>query len=1093
MLLTAMTISAQQISCEVAAQKASAFVNKANPSVKHMLTLAYKAEKPATALAPKDDAYLYVFNRGLNQGFVIVSGDERTNDILGYCDHGSFDPNNLPPNFKYFLEEYEHQIKYMQEHNIQPAKAIAKAAKKNLGYFIQTKWDQVNPYNSLLSGYYTGCVATAIAQVMFYWRWPQDATAKIPAYTVSDNMLSGSSLEPTTFDWSKMKLKYNRNDYEDGKEVGKLMKYAGHAVKMSYGTGGSGAWEDDIINAMTNYFGYPKDEQLIYRSNGYNHAGTYHTGVTTTQWADTIYANLSDSIPVIMCGQNSEGGHCFICDGYQDGKYHINWGWGRSVDEYPYTDYDGWFDLEVLQPEGTGSGASGSDGFTTNRSIVTRIHNPSKVIPPIPVDSIPLTAASMRFYADNNTLIRSSRANSVSGDLRYYIPVSSNITDANQKDTLIIGIGCYDSNDNLVGVYNTRYSIFSNSGGTYSDDIEIFGGEMPYGTYKFYPTWGDVITNRWRKINGTSSRYIQADVASNGKDITFTPSIGIKVDVNEATSSDGSYTQTLTATNIGKEPYTGDVSIMNEGYVLGEVSIEDLAVGNYKTVDITEYLGPITYSSSGQATGWTPGASSIDDLEVMILNSSTIIDGLWDNYKDLVGLYNFWADDAWTGTLHLGNHLKFSIELANFGYNSSAQNVKVTLFPKGGKVASGISQIKTFTIDKYTKATAEFEFPNLIYGNDYDIEIRYNAFGEEVGDTLSLYGYGIKPVKGALVYGTESSYLLLDDSVSTWKAIPDDAYYVDATMSDKAASLIPGNNPNTVYLLADGSQVPTSLEGKNVIIGSICEELNIEDGYEFLAPVNFTAKKANYKRTFVNGNDGTTGNWETLLLPFDVTKVTKNNGTTPLSWFTNKSQRGKNFWAYRFVAEDADYTAVFDYPESSTILAGLTPYIITVPAQSDKWSDKWVLTGKELTFTGENVSVWSGRAVTTLGADKKFDFIGRTNYSERNQVYYLNEAGDRFENSFNGWVTLDPFRCYFVGYFDNDSEAFTIHIGNDESTGIEETMADNDEPTAVAPTVYTLDGKAVGTDVKQLPVGTYVTKGKKFMVNKFTPSFPRLK
>ena len=176
-LFAAVTVSAQQISREVAAQKATAFVDKANPQVKQLLTLAYKADKPATALAPKDDAYLYVFNRGFNQGFVIVSGDERTNDILGYCDHGSFDPNNLPTNFKYFLDEYARQIQYMQEHNLQPAKAIARAEKQNIGYLIKTQWDQGSPYNYYLGNCVTGCVATAMAQVMYYWRWPEGETA----------------------------------------------------------------------------------------------------------------------------------------------------------------------------------------------------------------------------------------------------------------------------------------------------------------------------------------------------------------------------------------------------------------------------------------------------------------------------------------------------------------------------------------------------------------------------------------------------------------------------------------------------------------------------------------------------------------------------------------------------------------------------------------------------------------------------------------------------------------------------------------------------------------------------------------------------
>ena len=1076
-LFAAITVSAQQISREVAVQKASAFINKSNPLVKQMLTLAYQADKAATLFSTKGDAYFYVFNRGFNQGFVIVSGDERTpNDILGYSNEGSFDPNNIPPSLKYFLEEYEQQIKYMQENNIQPAKAIARAPKNNIDYLIKTKWDQGSPYNYYLSGCYTGCVATAMAQVMFYWQWPQEATTTIPAYSVYGNSLSGSSLAPTTFEWSKMKLTYNSFDYNDDHAVARLMQYAGHAVKMQYSTTGSGAYERDIINAMTNYFGYPKDEQLIYR-----------TGLTSTQWADTIYANLADEIPVIMCGANSGGGHCFICDGYKDGKYHINWGWSGYSDTY--------FDLEVLAPSGTGSGASGSGGYTSNRSIVTRIHNPNKVIPALPEDSIPLSAESVRLYSGAQALTREVRANSVSSDLRYYFSVGSNITDENQVDTLITGLGCYDEFDNLIGVYGTRYRLFDSYGGSYSDDIESFGSEVPYGTYKFYPVWGDVVANRWRKINGVDHRYIQAVVAEDGKTVNIAPSSALSVQINESTSGSGSrltYNQTMVATNVGTEPYTGGLYILCEGYILGEVAIEELAVGASKTISVTNYIGTINYDSSGQATSVTNGKTSMNNLEVMVLNSLTLTDGLWDNYKDLVGLYNFWTDAPWTGSSHVGNNLKFSVELANFGYKSSSQSVKVTLFPKGGKVTSGTSVTKSINLKPYSLGSAEFEFNNITYGKEYDIEVRYNAFGEQVGDTLSLYGYGVKPVKGALVYG-ESSYLLIDDSVSTWKPIPDDALYVDARMSDHAASIVPGNNPNTVYLLAEGSQVPTSLEGKNVVIGTNCAELKLEDGYGFFTPIDFTAQKASYRRTFVNGNDGTTGNWETLLLPFDVTSVTKDNGT-PLSWFTNLSQHGKNFWIYRFADEDENNTAIFNCPESATTLAGLTPYLITVPAQSPKWSNKWVLTGKELTFSGENVTVKSsGKSVTTLGAAKKFDFIGHTYTAETNQIYYLTEAGDRFENSHNAWALLNPFRCYFVGYFNNEALTVKMRFGDNESTGIEETMADSDEPTAVAPTVYTLDGKAVGTDVKQLPVGTYVTKGKKFMVNKFTPSFPRLK
>lgn len=1066
-VFAAIGVNAQQISKEMAKQKASAFVDKANPQMKQMLTLAYKAEKTAQPFSTNDEAYLYVFNRGFNQGFVIVSGDERTNDILGYCDHGSFDPNNLPPGFKYFLEEYENQIRYLQENNIQPVVAKATSTKQDIGYLIKTTWDQTSPYNYFLNGNATGCVATALAQVMFYWQWPQDATTTIPSYYVSGNALSGSSLPPVTFEWSKMKLKYNTADFNDDHAVARLMQYVGHGVKMQYGSS-SGAYVTDIINAMTNYFGYPKDEKLIYRA-----------GITATQWADTIYANLADEIPVIMCGSNSDGGHCFVCDGYQNGKYHINWGWGGYC--------DGYFDLEVLAPSGTGSGASGSGGFTGSRSIVTRIHNPSKVIPELPQDSIPLTAESIRMLSGVQTLTRESRGENVSGDLRFNISAASTLIETNDTvrvDTLITGMGYYDESDNLIGVYGARYRLVNNDGTTYSGELGSFGAEYPYGTYKVYPVWGDVISGQWRKINAAANHYIKAEVADDGKTIKFTPSKGLEVTVEESKSSSWgstSYTQTMTVTNVGAEPFTGALYILCEGYILREESIEELAVGASKSIVITNYIGTINYDSSGQPTGVTTGKTSINNLEVMVLNSLNLTDGLWDTYKSLVGLYDFWTEAPWTGVMHVGNNVKFSVELANYGSNSSSQNVIVSLYPKGSQASSGTSKTQSFTLDKYSRKSVDFDFPNLTYGKDYDVLITYNSFGSLETDTLSAYGYGIKPVKGLLVAGAESSYLMLDDSVSTWQTIPDDVYYVDARNSDKAAYIVPGNNPNTLYLLAEGSTVPTKLEGKNVVIGTSCDELNLEDGYDFETPIEFTAKKANYKRIFTNGNDGNQGNWETLILPFDVSSVTRENGSA-ISWFTSKSEHGKNFWVYRFASEDDDNTVVFDYPTSATTLAAETPYIITVPAQSSKWGDKWVLTGKELTFSGENVKISeSYKFTTSMGAAKKFDFIGRTYAAERNQIYYLNETGTRFENTHTAWADIDPFRCYFVGYFNNDALTVKMRFGdNDTPTGIGAVTSDGDAPTAVAPSVYGLDGKALGDKV--LPMGTYIVNGKKLML-----------
>lgn len=374
--------------------------------------------------------------------------------------------------------------------------------------------------------------------------------------------------------------------------------------------------------------------------------------------------------------------------------------------------------------------------------------------------------------------------------------------------------------------------------------------------------------------------------------------------------------------------------------------------------------------------------------------------------------------------------------------------------------------------------SVNFDFTGLSYDVKYDAQIQYTYGGSSTLDTLSLYGYEIIPTKGILLRGANTYSILSDADASSWSAVSDDVWFVDARHSAKAANIRPGSNPNTLYLLADGASVPGSLSGKNVVIGTTAENLDIEDGYDFYTPIDFTAETASYKRTFTKGNDGEQGNWETLLLPFDVNTVKTSEGSV-LRWFNSLTERGKNFWIYRFGSEDDNNTVIFDYPTSSTTLASETPYIISVPAQSSKWGSRWVLVGKEMVFSGSHVSVKaSDKFATGMSADKKFDFIGRTYATSRNMIYDLNETGSKFINTSLSWADINPFRCYFVGYFNNNGQTMKMHITSNDDTPTGIGSIEGDVPTGTAPTIYTLDGKKVQTDETH-PGGVYIVNGKK--------------
>ena len=320
----------------------------------------------------------YVFNIGDNEGFVIVSGDDAAYPVLGYSSEGHIDMNNLPENMKSWLDGYALSLEKIQEMNL-PARIERKAESDTwqpIAKLVTSEWNQLYPYNRKcpkFPGDYqrrpTGCVATAMAQVMYYYKWPVDETAPIDAYTFRDEPAWGGdgskrkldALEPITFDWESMLDIYDY--YSDDKSenaVAELMQYVGHSVKMMYGVEASGAFSEDIAGALVNIFGYKNTARIVYRD-------SYST---QEKWEEVMYNELVENRPILYSGVTKDGaGHQFVCDGYEDGFFHINWGWGGMS--------DGFFKLDVLDPYNQGTGGAGTGmAFSEYQSAVIGIMKP---------------------------------------------------------------------------------------------------------------------------------------------------------------------------------------------------------------------------------------------------------------------------------------------------------------------------------------------------------------------------------------------------------------------------------------------------------------------------------------------------------------------------------------------------------------------------------------------------------------------------------------------------------------------------------------------------------------------------------------------
>ena len=242
-----------------------------------------------TAVADELPA-VYVFAKE-NKGFMLVSADDAVTPLLGYSDNGSFDAENMAPEFKYWVDEYSRQIAYIRDNNLEPkTERIARPERAEIEPLCKTKWNQDAPYNLLCpTGTYTGCVATAAAQVMKYFNYPKTALGSDAKFKTT---VSGSSTpfeidcEGWVFQWDKMLDVYSGTVSKESKEaVAQLMVAIGGAVDMNYGdasVGGSGAQTIKVGGAAVKYFGYDKGVQYLSRD-----------CYTLSDWENIIYEQLS--------------------------------------------------------------------------------------------------------------------------------------------------------------------------------------------------------------------------------------------------------------------------------------------------------------------------------------------------------------------------------------------------------------------------------------------------------------------------------------------------------------------------------------------------------------------------------------------------------------------------------------------------------------------------------------------------------------------------------------------------------------------------------------------------------------------------------
>ena len=344
-------VSARELSADEALARAVSMPGKQgimkSPAKASGMSLAYTLET-------EDVATVYVFNRE-GGGFYVLSGSDTAPAILGYSDRGTIDRHNMPPALIDWLETYGKDIYNSEKNNCRVISASPEASMKSVAPITKTRWNQDAPYNAKcpdLYGYktYTGCVATAMAQVMKTYEWPLQGTGTNSYLWNGDSTLT-LDFSKVKFDWANMLDSYS-GEYTQAQSdaVATLMYAAGMSTDMDYSTRGSGTQGWKAGRGLITNLGY--DKSLNYFMRDY---------YRLDEWNKMIYGELAKGHPVFYAGANTQVGHAFVLDGYDSttGFFHVNWGWGGSS--------NGYYSIITLDP-GSSQGIGGSSaGYYGNQ------------------------------------------------------------------------------------------------------------------------------------------------------------------------------------------------------------------------------------------------------------------------------------------------------------------------------------------------------------------------------------------------------------------------------------------------------------------------------------------------------------------------------------------------------------------------------------------------------------------------------------------------------------------------------------------------------------------------------------------------------
>lgn len=826
------------VSLEQARQHAQSFLSAKSRSVAAHVPV--RSRMPAGSSVPAP-AY-YVFNAA-EGGYVVVSGDDATPSVLGYADHGTYDSAHLPEGLRWLLQMYEDQIGRLRTSPVADTPRKVKRGgdqvtptRHAIQPLMSTLWNQGNPYNRLCPRYYnqdgsqgdlcaTGCVATAVAQVMAYYRYPKATLRTIPGYVQRFETSQGDKTvqlrnvpSGSVIDWDNMLDEYSGSESDaQSLAVAQLMYWVGLGCKMGYGPS-SAAGFANAVDALVRYFGYDDGTHIESRHR-----------YTAQGWTDLLYNELATGHPVAFAGTNTGGAHAFVLDGYDvDGLFHVNWGWG-GMD-------NGYFRVDVLDPDDTtGIGASPMPGgYNMGQDAIIGMRLPDDVASPS--DGYKLTVNDWEIRHGNTFFAN-------------YVNWSGVDADWN------IGIGRI-GDDGTIHLVGSSQTVRINQNFFSSNEFVVRG--LGEGTYRIVPISKRTVDQQWQVHVNPFISYVQADVDADGQvSLTIHPVEDVEVTgITFPGNHKRGQTQQVSVSfrNHGEE-YYHEVFLFagrngNRGEALCRTAVSILAGGE----------STASFSFTPQESGsWTVWLASDNEGRHLLGQGVVEITEAGIQRTDNLRYVSTLVSNRSNGAIY-GNCIQGKVTILNQAAEDFDDRVSLWLF----KLADNgyyYGQTKIFApLHAKSRQTgqATFFFDHLQMDAEYALAVQYEQ-GEDIPDQ------GLKPLgrttKGVVCWLSDNTLKGLQPSalVNT----PSTALAVDMSqLGNRVPSVHPNTNPNTLYILSEDAPLPEGLEEANVVRGSHSDDVRLHEGWGFMSPLKFSADVVTYQC------QSSKDRWQTISLPF---------------------------------------------------------------------------------------------------------------------------------------------------------------------------------------------------------------------------------